>query len=111
MEKTFYIKATRKEIDLLSRYSANSLFKMYYGETWVTGDIYKHKVMVRLSEDAQIENGKTYSFKNYLMRTDDILFLDFLNDIDLAVKRYNVASVNYRAKKRVGETNGNTESN
>ena len=77
MEKHFFIKATKEEINFFANYTVVSTPKLWGSEKWINDNIYKHEVEMRIPESAQIENGKTYSFKNYLKRTNDLQLLDF----------------------------------
>lgn len=94
MEKTFTITASSEEMDILARYSCHSIPKMWHDEKYWKGNLKKYKVTMRIPEESQIENGKTYSFLNYLKRTNDIPLLSLLADIKEAVNNYGCAIIN-----------------
>jgi len=81
MEKHFFITGTQDELRLLSEWSKVSTPKLWDKEekfikTNGYDRVYKFGVYMRIPDCAQIENGKTYSFKNYLKRTDDLKLLE-----------------------------------
>lgn len=77
MEKHFFIRATNEEINFFANYTVISTPKRWGNEKWIKDNIYKHEVYMRIPDSAKIENGKTYSFKNYLERTGDLELIDF----------------------------------
>ena len=89
MEKHFFIKGTQKELRFLAEYSKESTPKMWGRETFIKDGVYKCEVDMRLPDYAQIENGKTYSFKNYLKRTDDLQLIEFMKRFDELRQKYN----------------------
>lgn len=88
MEKHFYITGTHKEVDFLSLYSKVSTPKLWGKEKWVKENIYKYEITMRIPDDAQIENGKTYSFNNYLKRTNDLPLQQLMIDFDNLLIKY-----------------------
>ena len=89
MEIHFFITGTQKELRFLAEYSNVSTPKMWGKEKWIKDNVYKHEVDMRLPDYAQIENGKTYSFKNYLKRTDDLQMIEFIKGFDELRQKYN----------------------
>ena len=89
MEKHFYIKGTQNELMFLAEHSNVSTPKMWGKEKWIKDGVYKCEVSMRLPDYAQIENGKTYSFKNYLKRTDDLQLIEFMRGFDELRQKYN----------------------
>ena len=88
MEKHFYITGTRKEIEFLALYSKVSTPKQWGKEQFVKGNIFKYEVEMRVPEDAKIENGKTYSFNNYLKRTDDLQLIKLMMEFNNLLAKY-----------------------
>lgn len=88
MEKHFFINGTQKELRFLAEYSNVSTPKMWGREKWVKDNVYNFEVDMRIPDYAQINNGKTYSFKNYLKRTNDLKLLEFMKSFDELRQKY-----------------------
>ena len=88
MEKHFYITGTDKEVEFLALYSKVSTPKMWGKEKWVKDNIHKYEVTMRIPDAAQIENGRTYSFHNYLKRTNDLPLQQLIVDFNNLISKY-----------------------
>lgn len=88
MEKHIFINGTQKELRFLAEYSNVSTPKMWGREKWVKDNVYNFEVDMRIPDYTQINNGKTYSFKNYLKRTNDLKLLEFMKSFDELRQKY-----------------------
>jgi hypothetical protein len=88
MEKHVYITGTSKELEFWSLYSKVSTPKMWGAENRVKDNVYKYEVTVRIPDESQIQDGRTYSFYNFLKRTDDLALVKFISDFNNLLSNY-----------------------
>ena len=88
MEKHIFIIGTSEEIGFLASYSKVSTPKMWGSMKRVESGAYKQEVDMRIPDSSQIENGRTYSFKNYLKRTNDLQLIEFMKKFDELREQY-----------------------